>query len=197
MRKLLLLLPIFGVLTACTQSRPASVHELRAPSPESMPAKTLPVAVSARSAPSHVQVPQKVPRAQPATVTQSGWQWPLQGKVVQPFSLAKKSVNKGIDIAGKVGQTVYAAAAGKVVFAGAGAGGLGNGQMLMIEVKRNLLTVYAHNQKLWVRQGQKVRLGQAIAQLGKMHQQPVTLHFEVRVKGQPVNPLSYLPRKSS
>ncbi|MDE3022390.1 MAG: peptidoglycan DD-metalloendopeptidase family protein [Pseudomonadota bacterium] len=120
-------------------------------------------------------------------MTAGFWQWPAQGKVVDRFG----NGNKGIDIAGKEGEPVYAAAAGKVVYSGSGLRGYGN----MIIIKHNLtyLSAYAHNSKLLVKEGQKVKQGQLIALMGHTDAKGPELHFEIRKSGTPVDPLQFLP----
>ena len=99
--------------------------------------------------------------------------------------------NKGFDISGKAGDPVLAAADGRVVYAGAGLRGYGN--LIILKHNSTLLTVYAHNSKLLVKEGQSVSKGQTIAHMGKTDADRVKLHFEVRRNGKTVNPLSYLP----
>ena len=117
------------------------------------------------------------------------WQWPIQGKLIKPFSL---ETNKGIDISAKFGQTVHAAAAGKVVYSGDGV--LGYGNLLIIQHDKHYLSAYANNQQLMVKTGDTVNKGQAIAELGQVGER-VYLHFEIRRNGIPVNPIDYLTDK--
>ncbi len=98
--------------------------------------------------------------------------------------------NKGIDIAGQPGDPVRAAAAGVVVYAGSGLRGYGN--LLLIEHSDNLMTAYAHNRSLLVKDGERVSRGQTIAELGSSGTDRAKLHFEVRRNGSAVNPLPYL-----
>lgn len=117
------------------------------------------------------------------------WQWPIEKKILKSFS---QTGRKGIDISGRVGQKVRAAAAGKVVYTGSSLKGYGN---LMI-VKHNdlYLSAYANNRKLLVKEGKWVKKGQVIAEVGLVKGKRASLHFEIRKNGKPVNPLSYLPR---
>lgn len=113
--------------------------------------------------------------------------WPAKGKVVEEFNEAK---NKGIDIAGKMGEPIQAAADGKVVYAGNSLRGYGN--LVIIKHDNTYLTAYAHNRTLVVKEGESVRKGQRIAEMGDSDANMVKLHFEVRMNGKPVNPMQYL-----
>ena len=112
--------------------------------------------------------------------------WPAKGKVTDDFS----DKNKGIDIAGKVGEPVLAASDGKVVYAGNSLRGYGN--LVIVKHDNTYLTAYAHNSKLLVKEGDTVRKGQKIAEMGDTDATSVKLHFELRVNGKPVNPTPYL-----
>jgi lipoprotein NlpD len=112
--------------------------------------------------------------------------WPAKGKVTGEFS----ETNKGIDIAGKVGEPVLAASDGKVVYAGNSLRGYGN--LVIVKHDNTYLTAYAHNSKLLVKEGDSVRKGQKIAEMGDTDTTSAKLHFELRVNGKPVNPTPYL-----
>ena len=112
--------------------------------------------------------------------------WPAKGKVIAEFS----ETNKGIDIAGKVGEPVLAASDGKVVYAGNSLRGYGN--LVIVKHDNTYLTAYAHNSKLLVKEGDAVRKGQRIAEMGDTDANAIKLHFELRVNGKPVNPTPYL-----
>jgi lipoprotein NlpD len=116
------------------------------------------------------------------------WMWPSEGKIVAGFDEGK---NKGIDIAGKLGQQVLAAGAGKVMYAGSGIRGYGN--LVIVKHNSNLLSAYAHNQAILVKEGQTVKQGQLIAEMGKSDSDAVKLHFEIRRQGKPVDPSKFLP----
>ena len=113
--------------------------------------------------------------------------WPAQGPVVAGFDEVK---NKGLDIAGKAGDAVLAAADGQVVYAGAGLRGYGN--LVILKHNNNYLTAYAHNQKLLVKEDQRVKRGEKIAEMGSTDTDRVKLHFEVRRQGKPVDPTRFL-----
>lgn len=117
------------------------------------------------------------------------WMWPADGKVVAAFDEGKK----GIDIAGKSGQSVLAAGAGKVMYAGSGIRGYGN--LVIVKHTSNLLSAYAHNKTILVKEGQNVSKGQKIAEMGDSDSNGVKLHFEIRQQGKPVDPSKFLPSR--
>lgn len=119
------------------------------------------------------------------------WQWPAKGEVIAKFS-TKAPTNKGIDITGSLGESVTAAAAGSVVYAGSGL--LGYGNLVIIKHDDQFLSAYAHNKTLLVKENQEVKAGQTIAEIGSSGTDKVKLHFEIRHKGKPVDPLRYLPK---
>ncbi len=121
------------------------------------------------------------------------WQWPVKSRrVLQTFS-AKDPGRKGIDIVGRRGDPVYAAAAGRVVYAGSGL--VRYGQLIIIKHNEKYLSAYAHNDKLRVKEGDVVKAGQRIADMGSSGAQRPMLHFEIRRDGKPANPLHYLPQR--
>jgi lipoprotein NlpD len=113
--------------------------------------------------------------------------WPAKGKVVEDFIDGK---NKGIDIAGKLGDPIQAASDGRVVYAGNSLRGYGN--LVIVKHDNTYLTAYAHNRNLLVKEGDAVRKGQKIAEMGDTDANSVRLHFELRVNGKPVDPLPFL-----
>ena len=132
----------------------------------------------------------KTPRAPSAPVAR--WRWPVKGEVISRFSLVQP-VNKGIDIAGDSGDAVMAAADGVVVYAG---GNLrGYGQLVIVKHNDNFLSAYGNNEKMLVKEGQKVKAGKSIARVGKTAANVGMLHFEIRRDGKPVDPLKYLPAR--
>jgi len=116
--------------------------------------------------------------------------WPAQGPVSSSFDDSK---NKGIDISGKTGDPVFAAADGKVVYSGGGLRGYGN--LIIVKHSNTFLTAYAHNQTLLVREDQSVKKGQKIAEMGNSDSEQVKLHFELRRMGKPVDPVKFLPQR--
>jgi len=120
------------------------------------------------------------------------WQWPAAGKPVALFQ-GNLGLNKGIDIRGNLGEPVLAAASGRVVYAGSGLSGYGN--LLIIKHSEIFLSAYAHNNTLLVKEGDFIKGGQHIADMGSSGTDRVKLHFEIRSEGSPVDPLRYLPKR--
>jgi len=118
------------------------------------------------------------------------WLWPATGPVATPFDEQK---SKGLAIAGKAGDPVYAAADGRVVYAGSGLRGYGN--LVILKHNNTYLTAYAHNRALLVKEDQSVQKGQKIAEMGNSDADRVKLHFEIRRQGKPVDPARYLPTR--
>lgn len=117
------------------------------------------------------------------------WTWPASGRVIGRFS--GDTENKGIDIDGREGDAVNAAADGEVVYAGRGL--LRYGDLIILKHNDRFLSAYAHNQRLLVSEGEQVSAGQRIADLGSTGIDRDMLHFEIRLDGKPVDPLNYLP----
>lgn len=137
-----------------------------------------------------------VPAVEPVTSTQTAraedaslisWGWPTDGKIIQGFN----SSTKGIDLEGNPGDPVQAAADGKVMYAGNGVRGLGN--LILLGHSNGFITAYAHNQELLVKTGEDVTKGSRIATVGQTDTSSPRLHFEVRRRGTPVDPMAYLP----
>ena len=120
----------------------------------------------------------------------SRWRWPSRGKVIRTFAA---NVHKGIDIAGNRGDPVTSAAAGKVVYAGAGVTGYGS--LIIVKHNDTYLSAYGHNERLLVSEGSVVNAGQQIATMGSSGTNSVKLHFELRRQGKPVDPLTLLPKR--
>ena len=114
--------------------------------------------------------------------------WPANGALNAYFDEIK---NKGIDIVGKAGEPVLAAADGKVVYAGSGLRGYGN--LIILKHNNTYLSAYAHNQTLLVKEDQSIKRGQKIAEMGNTDSDQVKLHFEVRKQGKPIDPVKMLP----
>lgn len=134
---------------------------------------------------------QPIRRAAPAHNGSIVWHWPVKGEVLEKFQ-AGEGLNKGIDIRGKLGEPVFAAAAGEVVYSGSGLRGYG--KLVIVKHNEQLLSAYAHNRVLVVAEGDKVKVGQKIAEVGSSGTDSVKLHFEIRQDGKPVDPLDYLPK---
>ena len=119
------------------------------------------------------------------------WQWPVKGKIISGFSHQQQG-NKGVDIAGREGNRINAAASGQVVYAGSALRGYGN--LIIIKHNDDYLSAYAHNRKLLVTERQMVTAGQQIAEMGSTDATDPRLHFEIRFRGTSVDPLKYLPK---
>lgn len=158
------------------------------PSP-SQPVTTAPVATAPK--PTVATTPATTP-VTAVTRSATGWAWPTQGAVISRFS-SNGSLNKGIDIAGELGQPVLAASDGAVVYAGSGLRGYG--ELVIIKHSDTYVSAYGHNRRLLVREGQQVKAGQRIAEMGSTGADRVKLHFEIRRQGKPVDPLQYLPNR--
>ncbi len=159
-----------------------------APAPVSKPV-TAPAPVQ-KPAPAPAPRPAGTPPAMPSM--SSGWQWPTTGQVIGRFG-SNGSLNKGIDINGQLGQPVNAAADGAVVYAGSGLRGYG--ELIIIKHSDTFVSAYGHNRRLLVKEGQRVKSGQQIAEMGSTGTDQVKLHFEIRQNGKPVDPLRFLPRR--
>jgi lipoprotein NlpD len=155
-----------------------------APTPSSGTATPIPV-TPVPVTPAAPTEPAATSRASDANVI--NWGWPASGKIIQTFN----ANTKGIDIAGEAGGPVHAAADGKVMYAGNGVRGLGN--LILLGHSDGFITAYAHNQALLVKTGQQIKKGAKLASIGQTDTTSPRLHFEIRRRGTPVNPLSYLP----
>ena len=168
----------------------AQLEQGGTPQPAPQPPATAAVAPGAAPEPaSPAGPPQPAATAKETDDTGIDWIWPTQGQVIAGFDEAKNS--KGLDIAGKAGQAIFAAAPGKVVYSGAGLRGYG--KLVIIKHNPIYLSAYAHNQLVLVKEGQTVTRGQKIAEMGDSDANQVELHFEIRQMGKPVDPMKYLP----
>jgi lipoprotein NlpD len=120
------------------------------------------------------------------------WRWPTHGTIISQFSPSIAG-NNGIDIAGQYGQLIYTTAPGIVVYCGSGLRGYG--QLIIIKHNDELLSAYAHNSQVLVKEGMAVKTGQAIAKMGNTDSKRIKLHFEIRLAGKPIDPLIYLRGK--
>jgi lipoprotein NlpD len=143
-------------------------------------------------APPASRVAAPAPREQADAARYDGrWVWPTRGRILRSYQSSRRG-KRGIDIGGHDGQPVKAAANGKVVYAGSGL--VGYGRLIIIKHNENLLSAYGHNSKLLVSEGDQVKAGQQIAEMGSSGTNRTGLYFEVRKDGKPVNPLHYLPQ---
>jgi lipoprotein NlpD len=123
----------------------------------------------------------------PPAVTAQAWGWPTD-----PLGDPRPVASGGILLSGQLGQDVRAAAAGRVVYSGAGIRGYGN--LVIIKHGENLLSAYAHNRESLVHEGEELSLGQVIGHMGEGAPGKPVLYFEIRRNGKPIDPLSFLPR---
>lgn len=161
-------------------SPPASPHK----SPQN-------VTSVAKNIPS-VGVAPVVVTARSVASTSLDWSWPVNGVLLARFGFPGLA-GKGVDIAGKRGDSVRAASDGTVVYAGSGL--VGYGRLLILRHDDNYISAYAHNDRFLVKEGERVKLGQSIALLGASGTDREKLHFEIREGGKPVDPLRFLPRR--
>jgi lipoprotein NlpD len=148
-----------------------------------------PKVTASRSKPSVSTAPAPEPQSRKGPPS---WTWPASGAIIKRFD-ARSTGKKGINIAGKPGNPVRAAAAGKIVYSGSGLSGYG--RLIIIKHNKDFLSAYAHNRKLIAREGQWVKKGELIAHMGSSATDRTELHFEIRKKGRPVDPLRYLPKR--
>lgn len=140
-----------------------------------------------------VLVPPAVPAASPVQkAVPDAWQWPVPGKVIGSFNV-KVIGPKGIALGGNIGDPVRAARGGRVVYTGSSL--VGYGQLVIIKHDDVYLSAYAHNSKILVKEGDTVRAGAVIGAMGSSGSDRIQLHFEVRRNGDPIDPLSVLPRR--
>ncbi len=166
------------------------------PTPATSPVVTLPPTAVA-----HVEPESRPPAsAPPAPVTPPSvavpgeivWRWPAAGSVVGNY-VAGDPTKQGIDIAGKSGDPVRAAADGTVVYSGNGL--IGYGELIIVKHSPAFLSAYGHNRKRLVKEGDHVSSGQQIAEMGSSSASRDSLHFEIRKNGKPANPTDYLPQR--
>ncbi|TEW53463.1 LysM peptidoglycan-binding domain-containing protein [Psychromonas sp. RZ22] len=122
----------------------------------------------------------------------SDWQWPSKGRLTKTFGSSSQGM-KGISISNARGTPIYAASAGKVVYAGSGLRGYGN--LIIIKHNHDYLSAYAHNEKILIKENELVKVGQKIALMGDSGTRSVGLHFDIRYRGKSVDPLRYLPKR--
>ncbi|MBL8351013.1 MAG: peptidoglycan DD-metalloendopeptidase family protein [Burkholderiaceae bacterium] len=158
------------------------------PQVEARPLEARPVAAAASAAPAASSASAPAPAAPREVDEEPAWAWPAGGPVLAGFEEGRQ---KGLLIAGKAGDPVFAAADGRIVYAGSGLRGYGN--LVIVKHNNTYLTAYAHNQTLLVKEDQVVRRGQKIAEMGSSDADRVQLHFEIRRQGKPVDPARQLP----
>lgn len=167
--------------------KPASINQQAAPSVTKVNKPVHQTTVTSRTG-----TPAEKTDTETRSVSQKlAWQWPARGRIISRFS-ASEPGQKGIDIAGRDGAKIYAAEAGYVVYSGSGLRGYG--KLIIVKHNETFLSAYAHNSNLRVREGEIVKKGEHIADMGRTGTETVKLHFEIRRNGKPVNPFKYLPK---
>jgi lipoprotein NlpD len=146
---------------------------------------------SAKRPPAVSGTPSVKPPARPGGSGKAIWSWPAQGALLERYK--PNAAMKGIDIGGKKGQPVHAAGEGQVVYQGSGLRGYG--QLIILKHDADYLSAYAHCDRILVKEGDMIKRGQKIAEMGASGTDRVKLHFEIRYRGAPVDPLSHLPRR--
>ena len=198
---------VCGVLAACGTQEPAPVvdgwqkHAIVYPRslPKQLPPKQVapksmltPIKPAPPTSNNISKAVAPIPKQPLAAPSATGWVWPAPGVIVQNYNV---DGNKGVNIAGLRNSPVLAARSGTVVYIGTGL--TGYGKMIILKHSTNLLTAYAHNNEILVKEGQQVQAGQQIAKMGDTGATRVVLHFEVRKDGKPVDPLLYLPKRTA
>jgi len=193
--------PVFEPVTVpatppATAATTSTASPVTAPVKPAMPAVTatttiVPVAGVPTPAPATVPPPTPTPVAAGASRAVSGvnWRWPADGSLLSRFQSG--DAIPGIEIAGKSGDPVRAAADGVVVYSGNGL--VGYGELVIIKHNDSFLSAYGHNRKRLVKEGQRVSAGQQVAEMGSTGATRNELEFQIRKDGNPVDPLGYLP----
>ena len=155
-----------------------------------------PVEIRSETKPAEIKVPEtkppetKAPEKPALSGDEVDWMWPANGKLMAPYT---EGGSKGLDIAGKTGDPILAAADGVVSYAGTGLRGYGN--LIVLRHNATYLSVYAHNSKLLVKEKDPVTKGQKIAEMGSTDAESPRLHFEIRRQGKPADPQKFLPTR--
>jgi len=180
-------------VAVATRAEPAS----GANADNAQPAPPPPVAIqtpAAANPPANTAAMKPLPQiasGKTRSVDGIAWQWPADGAVISGFQDGNGGSGAGLDIAGSAGDPVRAAADGVVVYSGNGL--IGYGELIIIKHSDSYLSAYGHNRKRLVKEGEHVRAGQLIAEMGSSGAPREELHFEIRKNGKPVDPTDYLP----
>ena len=153
---------------------------------------TAPGTATAKTPPATTTPPRAPGPAAAPVASNVRWQWPAQGVMLSRY-VEGNATRQGIDIGGSSGQAVNATAEGVVVYSGTGL--VGYGELIIIKHNEQWLSAYGHNRKRLVSEGQAVKAGQQIAEMGRTGTDRDKLHFEIRYNGKPVDPLLYLPKR--
>ncbi len=147
---------------------------------------------SAGSATTRSKPPASRPLPQIPAQPAPAWSWPTSGRINVEFG-AKPGSGTGVLINGKSGQAIYAAASGRVVYAGSGL--IGYGKLIILKHNDTYLSAYGYNASLLVKEGEDIKKGQRIATMGEGPERKARLHFEIRRNGRPVDPRKFLPAR--
>ena len=190
-QKLSLRLTSLGTAVASTKASASKQQKPAANPTSSAPQK--PASTVTEAKPSTPVKTSRSPAKSTAVASKKAlsWRWPGSGKVIKRFSNTG-AVNKGINLAGNRGDPVFAAEAGRIVYAGSGL--LGYGNLVIINHNQKFLSAYAHNSRILVKENDMVKMGDKIAEIGSSGATRNMLHFEIRRDGTPVDPMKYLPR---
>jgi lipoprotein NlpD len=162
--------------------RPGQVLKLYPSRASRAAARTAPVSPARQTAPA----PARAPIGPPVQ-----WQWPVVGGTATLTS--RPNGGQGLNVSGRLGEDVRAAATGHVVYTGTGL--LGYGQLVILKHNETYLSAYGHTQSVSVHEGDAVVAGQRIATMGTGPSGEAMLYFEIRIDGTPGNPLSFLPKR--
>ena len=179
--------PAASAKPASTSTPPPSAPAAASPAP--------PASVAAAPSSGTAPATAPVPVAAPVTTTGAtpgSWRWPAEGARISGY-VTGDPTRQGIDIAGKAGDPVRAAADGEVVYSGNGL--IGYGELIIVKHSPALLSAYGHNRRRLVQEGDKVKVGQQIAEMGSSSASRDMLHFEIRKNGKPVDPAAFLPAR--
>jgi lipoprotein NlpD len=169
----------------------AQVRAMDAGASAARPVEPVAPAPAPAMTPAPAPAPAPAPTPAPAASDHVDWTWPIAGKVVRGFGKNNGGeISRGIDIAGRMGEPIQAAAAGKVTFVGSLRG---YGDFLVLRHNNDFISVYAHTSKILVKKDQSVAKGQKIAEVGSSDADQPKLHFEIRQQSKPVDPLKLLP----
>lgn len=182
--------PVAAPLHDLTGTNPPTTLPVKPAAPAVAATAPAVVPVAGIPAPATVSAPPAaVPAGASRAVSGVHWRWPADGSLISRFQ--KGDAIPGIEIAGKSGDPVRAAADGVVVYSGNGL--VGYGELVIIKHSDSFLSAYGHNRKRLVKEGQRVSAGQQIAEMGSTGATRNELEFQIRKDGNPVNPLDYLP----
>lgn len=187
--------PVFKPVTSATASVATAAAGAATTAGAAVPAAPVSTVVAVAGKPPVVATAPDIDPQRPIPVGETrevggvDWRWPATGKVLNHFN--PSDAIPGINIAGKRGDPVRAAGDGVVVYSGNGL--VGYGELVIIKHNDDYLSAYGHNSKRLVKEGEHVKAGQVIAEMGSSGAPRNELEFQVRYKGKPVNPLHYLP----